>query len=109
MAQTTAEFFDALAARGHDPLIEKVTGTIRFDVKDNGKTQRWRVAITKGDIEVSRSNAAADCVVTADRKTLEGVLNGKVNPFAASLRGIVGVEGDTELGVLFQRVLREQS
>ena len=27
MARTTAEFFDQLAERGHEPLLEKVTGT----------------------------------------------------------------------------------
>ena len=108
MAQTPAEFFDALAARGHDPLLEKVTGTIRIDMKDNGRTQRWRVAITKGAIDVSRSNGPADSVVTVDRNTLAGLVNGKVNAFAATLRGTIGVEGDPELAVLFQRVLREE-
>jgi putative sterol carrier protein len=108
MAQTTAEFFDALAARAHEPLLEKVNGTIRFDVKDNGRTQRWHVAIAKGDIAVSRTNAPADSVVTIDRETLAGVAGGKVNPFAATLRGTIRVEGDPELMVLFQRVFREE-
>jgi putative sterol carrier protein len=108
MAQTTAEFFDALAARGHDPLLGKVTGTIRFDVKDNGRTQRWRVSITKGEIDVSRSTGPADSVVTIDRETLAGVATGKLNPFAATLRGTITVEGDTELMVLFQRAFREE-
>jgi putative sterol carrier protein len=108
MGQTSAEFFDRLAERGHDPLLEKATGAIRFDVKDDGKTQRWRVAIDKGDIDVSRSNAAADCVVTTDPVTLQRVLSGNVNPFAAVLRGTVAIEGDSELIVLFQRVFRGQ-
>ena len=107
MAQTTAEFFDELVARGHDPLLEKVNGTIRFDVKDNGRTQRWRVAITKGAIDVTRSNGPADSVITVDRETLAGVISGKTNAFAATLRGKINVEGDPELVVLFQRVLRE--
>jgi SCP-2 sterol transfer family len=108
MAQTTAEFFDALAARGHDPLLEKVTGTIRFDVKNNGRIQRWRVAVTKGEIDVSRSNGPADSVVTIDRDTLDGVAAGKVNAFAATLRGKISIEGDPELMVLFLRVFREE-
>ena len=108
MAQTTAEFFERLATRGHDPLLEKVTGTIRFDVKDNGRTRRWRVAITKGDIAVSRASGTADSVVTIDRETLDGIASGKVNPFVAALRGTLGVEGDPELMVLFQRVFREE-
>jgi putative sterol carrier protein len=108
MAKTTAEFFDRLAERGHEPLLEKVTGTVRFDVKENGRTTRWRVAIRKGDIKVSRANDAADAVVKTDRKTLDKVVSGKANPFASMLRGTVHVEGETELVVLFQRVLREE-
>ena len=56
MPQTTTEFFDQLAEREHEPLLEKVNGTLRFDLKDNGKTARWRVAIKKGNIAVSRTN-----------------------------------------------------
>ena len=63
MAQTAAEFFEQLAEREHEPMLEKVTGTMRFDVKDNGRTTRWRVAIKKGDLAVSRANDAADCVI----------------------------------------------
>ena len=45
MPQTTTEFFEQLAEREHEPLLAKVNGTLRFDLKDNGKTARWRVAI----------------------------------------------------------------
>ena len=108
MAQTTAEFFEQLAEREHEPLLEKVTGTLRFDLKDNGRTARWRVAIKKGDIKVSRANEAADGVFRTDRKTFDKVVAGKANPFASILRGTVDVEGDTELVVLFQRIFREE-
>ena len=108
MAQTAAEFFEQLAEREHEPLLEKVTGTMRFDVKDNGRTVRWRVAIKKGDLAVSRANDAADCVIRTDRATFEKIVAGKVNPFAAVLRGTVGVEGDPELVVQFQRIFRAE-
>ena len=38
MADATTEFFDALAERGHEPLLEKTTGTVRFDLRDGKKT-----------------------------------------------------------------------
>jgi putative sterol carrier protein len=108
MADATAEFFEQLAEREHEPLLEKVTGTLRFDLKDNGRTARWRVAIKKGDVAVSRANQAADCVVRTDRATFEKIVAGKTNPFAAVLRGTVGLEGDPELIVQFQRIFRAE-
>ena len=65
MTDATAKFFDALVERGHEPLLEKATGTVRFDLKDGRKTDRWLVTVAKGDIKVSRRNLRADCVTTA--------------------------------------------
>ena len=56
MADSTAEFFDALAERGHEPLLQKTTGTVRFDLSDGKKIDRWLVSVVKGDLAVSRRN-----------------------------------------------------
>ena len=56
MADATAEFFDALVERGHEPLLEKETVTVRFDLKQGKKTDRWLVSVVKGDLAVSRQN-----------------------------------------------------
>jgi putative sterol carrier protein len=105
MTDATAEFFDALVERGHEPLLEKATGTVRFDLKDGKKTDRWLVTVVKGDFAVSRQNLRADCVVTADKSLFDGIASGKTNAMAALLRGAMGVEGDVQLLVLFQRLL----
>ena len=105
MADVIAEYFDALAAREHEQQLEKVTGSVRFDVMDGKRTQRWLVTVKKGDIVVSRRNAGADLVVSGDRKTLENVFRGNVNALAALLRGDLTVTGGSELLVLFQRLL----
>ena len=104
MTDATAEFFDALVERGHEPLLEKAKGTLRFDLKDGKKTDRWLVTIDKGDLAVSRQNLRADCVVTADKSLFDGIASGKTNVMAALLRGAMGVEGDVQLLVLFQRL-----
>jgi putative sterol carrier protein len=104
MTDATAEFFDALAARGHEPLLEKATGTVRFDLKDGEKTDRWLVSVVKGDLAVSRQNVRADCVVSGDKALFDGIASGKTNAMAAQLRGAVSVEGDPQLLVLFQRL-----
>jgi putative sterol carrier protein len=104
MTDATAEFFDALVARGHEPLLEKATGTVRFELRDGKKTDRWLLTVVKGDLTVSRQNLRADCVVTADKSLFDGIASGKANATAALLRGALGVEGDVQLLVLFQRL-----
>jgi putative sterol carrier protein len=100
----TTAFFDELASRGHEPLLEKATGTLRIDLTDGRRSARWLVAITKGDVAVSRQNRRADCVARADRTVFEGIVKGEVNAMAAALRGAISVEGDPQLLVQFQRL-----
>ena len=105
MADPIARYFDALADLGHEQQMEKVAGSVRFDVVDGRRTQRWHVAVKRGDIVVSRKNAEADLVVRGERRLLERVFSGKVNALAALLRGDLTVTGGSELLVLFQRLL----
>lgn len=100
----TTDFFQELATRGHEPGLEKVTGTLRFDLLNGKRTARWLVAIQKGEIDVSHKNAKADCVVRADKTLFDGIAAGEVNAFAAALRGLIDIEGSPELLVLFQRL-----
>ena len=41
MPDATTDFFSALEARGHEPLLEKATGTLRFDLTNGKRTARW--------------------------------------------------------------------
>ncbi len=104
MTDSTSEFFGELGGRGHEPLLEKATGTLRFDLTDGKRTDRWLVSVKKGDVAVSHRNVRADCVVRADRALFDSVADGEVNAMAALLRGAMGVEGDVELLVLFQKL-----
>ena len=100
----TAEFFDELASRGHEPLLRKVTGSARFDVVAGERTERWLVTIDKGDICVSRGNTPADAVLRANKGSFDRVVAGELNLMAAVLRGEVAVEGDPRLLVRLQRL-----
>jgi putative sterol carrier protein len=99
-----AEFFAELGRRGHEPLLEKAKGSARFEVTDGRRTERWRVTIDKGDLGVSRRNAAADCILRLDRSSFERAVAGKLNLMAAVLRGEVGIGGDVRLLVLLRRL-----
>jgi putative sterol carrier protein len=105
MTESTAEFFHGLGGRGHEPLLEKAKGRIRFDLVDGTRIDRWLVTLDRGDVSVSRKNVAADCVVRTDKRLFDGMASGEVNGMAAYLRGELTAEGDPELLVLFQRVL----
>ena len=100
----TAEFFDELASRGHEPLLRKVTGSARFDVVAGERTERWLVTIDKGDVRVSRGNAPADSVLRANKASLDRIVAGQLNLMAAVLRGELAVEGDPRLLVRLQRL-----
>jgi len=105
VADSAAHFFDGLASRGHEPLLAKASGTLRFELVDGRKTERWFVEVRKGDIAVSRRNAPADCVVRGERALFERIAQGRQNATAALLRGALEVEGTVGLLVLFQKLL----
>lgn len=104
MSDPTEEFFAELNSRGHEPMLRKATGSLRFDLVDGTKESHWLVAVKKGDVSVSQAKAEADCVITTDRPLFNAIVRGERNAMAAILRGEIGVQGDPELLVLFQRV-----
>ncbi|HVD24923.1 MAG TPA: SCP2 sterol-binding domain-containing protein [Gaiellaceae bacterium] len=104
MRDATTEFFAGLEERGHEPLLEKATGSLRFDLIDNGRRARWLVEIDHGDLTVSHRNAKADCVVRAEQALFDRIAAGEENAVAAVLRGAMGIEGNRQLLVLFQRL-----
>jgi len=103
-ATTPAEFFARLAERGHEPLLHAASGTVRFDLLDGDRVERWLVLIERGAVSVTRKRAKADCLVTMDRRLFEDIVGGRANTMAAFLRGLIGLEGDPQLLLAFQRL-----
>src|SRR5829696_8605354 len=104
MTDATTEFFSALGQRGHEPLLERVTGTLRFDLAEGERTDHHFVTISKGDIAVSDANTEADCVVRTDRALFAGIVSGEQNAMAAALRGALDFRGNAALLLSFQRL-----
>jgi putative sterol carrier protein len=105
MADATTTFFEELGKRGHEPLVAKAHGSIRFELTDGRRTESWLVQLAGGDIKVSSNGGAADCVFRMSREIFDGLASGKLNPVVARLRDEIAVEGDLRLAVLFQRLL----
>lgn len=104
MPDATTEFFSALEARRHEPLLEKERGTLRFDLASGKRTTRWLIEIENGDVSISHRNAKADCVVRTKKSLFDGIATGQQNAMAAVLRGEVGIDGDRTLLVRFQKL-----
>jgi putative sterol carrier protein len=104
MTDATAEFFSGLADRRHEPLVEKAKGTLRFELADGKRVDRWFLTVDSGEMAVSRKNVGADCTFRADKALFDGIAAGEVNATAAVLRGAVTVDGDWELMVMLQRL-----
>jgi putative sterol carrier protein len=104
MTSPSATFFDDLAKGGTVPLLQRVKGTMRFDLDDGGSIEHVYVAVDKGDVKVSRKKTSADAVVNTDRALLDDMVQGRVNATAAVLRGLISVEGNIGLVMVFQRL-----
>src|SRR5215204_862596 len=104
MADETADFFQVLEQRGHEPLLGNVTGTVRFDLVQAKQTDIYLITITKGHLQVSREAVEADCVVRADKPLFDSIVGGQRNAMAATLRGELVIQGDPTILVSFQRL-----
>jgi hypothetical protein len=100
----TQEFFDGLAARGHELLLEGASGSIRFDLSDGTTIHHWTVTVKNGDVKVSKKEGRADSIVAADRSLFDRLTRGRENAMAATLRGVIKVKGDLGLMLQFQRI-----
>lgn len=104
MSEPIEEFFERLTRGGPDRL-RRADGSLRIDLTSGTKTERWFITMHGGDVSVSHRNAKADSVIRTSKDQFEGMISGRVNAMSAALRGVVSLEGDPTLLVLFQRAL----
>ena len=104
MADATAEFFERLAEGGTVPGFARTTGSVRFDLTRDDKTEHWRVEFRRGAVTVSHAPDTADCVIRTDASTFDDLASGRANAMAALLRGQLQADGEPELLIRFQRL-----
>jgi len=104
MTDTISEFLEDLGRRGKEPLLHRVRGKLRLEIADGKRTDRWLVAVDRGDVAVSHQGGAADCVVVGPKDLLDRLASGRANAMAALLRGELAIAGDFNMLVLFQRI-----
>jgi putative sterol carrier protein len=105
MADAITKFFDELVDQGHQPLLGKVHGTVRFDVAvSDGRVDHWLVSVDRGDVTITQDTAPADCIMRTDRALFERLITGEENAIAATLRGAIVCSGNVELLFAIQRI-----
>lgn len=105
MTSPTTELFTSIGRRGYENLLEKVSGSLRFDLENGHEVEHWHLVINKGDVVVTQSAQPAECVVHADHDFFDRLATGEENPFTALLRNEITVEGNPRLLMLFGRLL----
>lgn len=105
MSEPIEEFFERLSAGGPGTLPPRASGSLRVDLGSGTSTERWYVTIGKDAVSVSHRNAKADAVIRTSKDVFEGIVTGRMNAMTGALRGVVSLEGDPTLLVLFQRAL----
>lgn len=104
MTDPTAAFFEDLRRREHEPLLAHKKGTVRVELADDGRSERWLVSFDDGGITVSSRNEPADATMRAEKSMFDQVVRGETNAMAAVLRGAISIDGDWNLLILFQRL-----
>ena len=105
-ASRSTEFFDELARRGHEPMLERVKAAIRFEITHDGAagTVTRLVTIDHGDLHISTDRTDADATITCSASELDDLVTGRTSAVASLLRGALAARGDLELLVLAQRL-----
>jgi len=105
MADAITKFFDELVDEGHQPLLGKVHGTVRFDVAvSDGRVDHWLLSVDRGDVTITQDTAPTDCIMRTDRALFERLITGEENAIAATLRGAMVCSGNVELLFAIQRI-----
>ncbi|MCM0677708.1 SCP2 sterol-binding domain-containing protein [Micromonospora phytophila] len=104
MVDATTRFFEDLDRRGYEPLLEKSSGTLRFDLHEGARTTHWLLRIDHGRLQVSQEDLEADTVIGTSPALFDDVVAGREHGLAAVLRGDMTVSGDPRLVVQVERI-----
>jgi len=100
----TRAFFAGLQDRGYEPILKGDSGTLRFDLSRQSGLDHWYVTVAHGNITVSHGRGRADTTVKADGELFDRIAQGTANAVAEQLRGVLVVQGDLHLLMVFQRL-----
>jgi hypothetical protein len=99
-----AERLSRLGTGRWPELPETTTGSLRLDVREDGRTEHWYLDIADQHVRVTRSADEADLVVRADRTVFDQLAAGEGHVVQSLLRNELTVQGDIRLLMLLRRI-----
>ena len=96
------EFFAGLEDRIDPARARGMRASYKFEVEGAGT---WRLEVDDGHVEVSESDAPADCVLRASEQTFLRILQGEQSPTTAFMTGKIRVEGDVGLALKLRELV----
>ena len=92
-------FFEELGRRGHEPLLDRLNATGRFEVLEGDRTEEWLVSVRGGYITVTRGGGDADFVLRGERHAFDRIIHGDAGSLAAVIRGTMTISrGGRDVG-----------
>jgi putative sterol carrier protein len=73
-------------------------GSVKFEIEGEG-------AVRLDENGASIDDSEADCTITADQETFEGMMTGDVNPTTAFMTGKLKIDGDMSKAMALASVL----
>ncbi|MFC8616181.1 SCP2 sterol-binding domain-containing protein [Micromonospora purpureochromogenes] len=104
MATSGAEFLEQLTSRRRPQLPETLSGTIRLDLHDGGRTEHWYLTVHDQSVDVTRSPDDADLVVRADRTVFDRLVDGRTEVVQSLMRNELAVQGEMRLLLALRRI-----
>ena len=96
MADNPREFFEELKTKIDPSRTAGQRASYRFDVAGAGN---WHVDIDDGDVQITESDADADCVIETSEENFMRIVRGQQSPTTAYMTGKVKVKGDVGLAM----------
>ena len=96
MADNPREFFEELKTKVDPSRTAGRRASYRFDVAGAGS---WHVDIDDGDVQITESDADADCVIETSEENFMRIVRGQQSPTTAYMMGKVKVKGDVGLAM----------
>ena len=94
-----SEVIDKAVAAINEKLAgDSFDGSIKIEIEDEG-------ALIIDENGASASDGDAECTMTSDAETFEGILSGEVNATSAFMSGKLRVDGDMSMAMKLGSVL----
>ncbi|WP_026321946.1 SCP2 sterol-binding domain-containing protein [Salinispora fenicalii] len=104
MTTPAAKLIGRLESGRHPDLPETTSGTVRLDLREDGRTEHWHLTIADQQVRVDQRGGDADLVLRADRAVFDRIASGALHPAAALGRNDLTVHGDIRLFMMLRRL-----